>query len=239
YTGGRFGTRVSVVSGNDWRSMLWMDFMQGVFVNSRQGDAHLLVERYGEFLLTAAVRPGAGLPVVPREGYRAAVYRHYQHGFRIPVLAASVSREKLFDVFLALLEPLGDELDVVLETSHRSRDGKHRDLRRRGIDAPILASYCCEFEDLLLNDGCTGIAIMSDGEPMEVQFDEHKLLMVYAKSLKPFRRILRDHDIQRDDEMKLISEGEHIHSTAPEYHGDFRRFCHRLGIGQLSRVGSE
>ncbi len=216
-----------------------MDYMQGVYVNSRQGNAHLLVERYGDFLLTGAVRPGPGVPVMPQEGYRAAVYRDYQHGFRIPVLAASVSREKLFDVFLSLVEPLGEVVDVVLETSHRSRDGKHRDLRRRGIDAPILASYCCEFEELLTNDGCTGIAIMSDEQPMEVQFDEHKLLMVYAKNLKPFRRILKRFGVPRNDEMKLISEGEHVHSTAPEHHAEFKQFCYRLGIGQLSRVGSE
>lgn len=213
--------------------------MQGVYVNSRQGNAHLLVERYGEFLLTAAVRPGPGVPVVPREGYRAGVYRDHRHGFRIPVLAASVSREKLFDVFLALLHPLGDEVDVVLETSHRSRPGKHRDLRRTDIDAPILASYCCEFEDVLTNDGCTGIAIMASERPMEVQFDEHKLLMVYAANLKPFRRILKAHGIARDDEMKLISEGDHVHSTEPHHHGEFKQLCQRLGIGQLSRVGSE
>lgn len=213
--------------------------MQGVFVNSRHSDAHLLVERYGDFLLSGAVRPGPGVPVVPREGYRAAVYRDYRNGFRIPLLAAAVSREKLFDVFMALLEPMGEHLDVVLETSHRSRGGKHRDLRRRGIDAPILASYCCEFEDLLINDGCTGIAVMSSSQAMEVQFDEHKVLTVYAASTKPFRRILRAHGVPRDDDMRLISEGEHLHSTEPHHYAEFRQFCHRLGIGRLSRVGSE
>ena len=228
-----------IISGDGRRHMLGMDFMQGAFVKSRLGDAHLLVERYGDFLLTAAVRPGPGVPVVPREGYRAGVYRDRRHGLCIPVVAASVSREKLFDLFLSLVELLGHEVDVVLETSHRSRDGKHRDLRRTGIDAPILASYCCEFEELLTNDGCTGIAVMSNRRPMEVQFDEHKLLMVYARSLKPFRRILKRFGVRRDDEMKLISEGEHVHASDPRHHFEFKQFCGRLGIGQLSRVGSE
>ena len=213
--------------------------MQGVYVNSRQSDAHLLVERYGDFLLSSAVRPGPGVPVVPREGYRAAVYRDYRHGFRIPLLAAAVSREKLFDVFIALLEPLGAVVDVVLETSHRTRNGKHRDLRRRDIDTPILASYCCEFEDLLTNDGCTGIAVMSSTEALEVQFDEHKVLTLYASNTKPFRRVLKSFGIPRDDEMRLISEGEHLHSTEPHYQGEFKQFCYRLGIAKLSRVGSE
>jgi hypothetical protein len=210
--------------------------MQGAFVNSRQSDAHLLIERYGDFLLTGAVRPGPGVPVVPREAFRPAVYRDRKHGFVIPLMTASISRERLFDVFLALLEPLGESVDVVLETSHKSRDGKHRDLRRRGIDRPILASYCCEFEELLVNDGCTGVAVMSPDEPAEVQFDEHKVLTVYAHNLKPFRRVFKSFGIPRDDDMKLISEGEHLHSTDPHHYPDFKRFCQRLGIGKLSRV---
>src|SRR6185295_2115848 len=70
--------------------------MQGAFVNSRQVDAHLLIERYGDFLLTGAVRPGPGVPVVPREGFRPAVYRDRKHGFVIPLITASISRERLF-----------------------------------------------------------------------------------------------------------------------------------------------
>ncbi len=211
--------------------------MRGAFVtSSRSVDSHFYTERYGDFLLTAAVRPGPDLSVVPREGYRAAVYRDRRHGFVIPLLTASVSRERLFDVFLALLEPLGDIVDVILETSHHSPDGKHRDLRRRGIDRPILASYCCEFEDVLVNDGCCGIAVMSPSQPMEIQFDEHKILTVYARELQPFRCIFRSFGIPRDDAMKLISEGEHFHASDPRHYAEFKKLCQRLGIGRLSRV---
>src|SRR5262245_47583949 len=134
--------------------------MPGVLVNFRQSDSHLSVDRYGDFFLTDAVRPGPGVPVIPREGYRPGVYKDPRQRWRIPVRSAAASREKLFDLFLALIKPLGREVDVILETSHRRSDGKHRDLRRRSIDTPVLASYCCEFEDLLLNDGCTGIAVL-------------------------------------------------------------------------------
>jgi hypothetical protein len=210
--------------------------MQGAFVKSRRSDSLIHAHRFGDFQLTAAIRPGPGVPVVPREGYRPAVYRDPKNGFVIPLLTASVSSERLFDVFLALLEPLGEVVDVILETSHRSQNGEHRDLRRRGIDRPILASYCCEFEELLLNDGCCGIAVMSPALPMEVQFDEHKLLTVYAHELRPFRKILRSFDIPRDDTMKLISEGEHVHASDAEHYAEFKKFCQRLGIRKLSRV---
>ena len=208
--------------------------MPGAIVKSRHSDINLSIDRYGDFLLTDAIRPGPGVPVVPREGYRTNVFKDRRLRLKIPVLSAAASREKLFDLFLALLKPLGREVDVILETSHRSQDGKHRDLRRRGIDSPVLASYCCEFEDLLLNDGCTGIAVLSTRRPMEVQLDEHKLIFAYAPTLKPFRRILRSFGLERDNEMKLISEAPHLHGTEPEHYPEFRELCMRIGAGKLA-----
>src|SRR5271154_622619 len=132
---------------------------------------HLEVDRYGDFLLTQAVRPGLALPILPRAGYRLGVYRDANTDLRVPVLAAAVSREHLFDTFLALLEPLGQEANVILETSHDNRGQSHRDLHRQEVDMPVLQSYLCEFEELLLDDGCTGVAVVSADKPMEVQFD--------------------------------------------------------------------
>lgn len=201
-------------------------------MNRDQLTAHLRVDRYGAFVLTDAIRPAPHLPVVPREGYRRDVYRDPQSRLEVPVLAASVSREKLFDVFLSLLEPLGPTLDVVLETSHKSGSATHRDLLREHIDLPVLASHLCEFEDLLLNDGCTGVAVISTHGPMEVQFDEHKLLVVYAKKLKPFEAIFREAGVSRDDRLKLITEGEHLHSSDPRHQEEFEQLCMRVGVAE-------
>jgi hypothetical protein len=194
--------------------------------------AHLQVDRYGDFRLTEAIRPSLDLQVVPRQGFRLDVYRDPRSGARVPVLAAQISRERLFELFLALLEPLGPVVDVVVETSHDSEDNQHRDLFRDGMDLPVLKSHLCDFEDLLLHDGCTGVAVISTHGPMEVQFDEHKLLVVYAHDLEPFERILRQEGIDRDDGLKLITEGEHLHSTEPHQHEAFERLCYRLGVGE-------
>ncbi len=201
-------------------------------MNSKTLAAHLRVDQYGDFRMTEAVRPAPGVPVVPRQGYRREMYRDAKAKLRVPVLAASVSRENLFDMFLALLEPLGPVVDVVLETSHESRGSGHRDLYRERIDLPVLASQLYDFEDLLLNDGCTGIAVIGVNGPMEVQFDEHKLLFVYAHDLKPFEGILDGAGVERDDAMKLITEGEHLHTTEPHYAADFEQLCYRLGVGE-------
>jgi hypothetical protein len=203
-------------------------------VNHDQFAAHLQVDRYGDFVLTEAIRPAPDLRVVPREGYRRDVFRDAQLGLEVPVLAAAVSAERLFDVFLDLLEPLGAVVDVVLETSHQSADGGHRDLVREQIDLPVLLSHCYDFEDLLLNDGCTGMAVIAHDQPMEVQFDEHKLLIVYARDLRPFERILRRAGLQHDDTLKLITEAEHLHSSGPRHEETFDQFCCRLGVGEFA-----
>jgi hypothetical protein len=201
-------------------------------VSSEKLTAHLRVDRYGDFRLTDAIRPALHVPVVPRQGFRVDVYRDARAGLRVPVLAAAVSREQLFDAFLALLAPLEEAVDVVLETSHHSDGAGHKDLYREHIDLPVLMSYFCDFEDLLLNDGCTGVAVIARGAPMEVQFDEHKLLVVYAQDLAPFERILRDLGIPRIDSFRLITEGEHLHSTDPQHANQFEQLSCRLGIGE-------
>jgi hypothetical protein len=201
-------------------------------VSSDKLTAHLQVNRYGDFRLTDAIRPAQNLPVIPRQGYRRDVYRDDRSGVRVPVLAASVSREYLFDLFLALLEPLGEVVDVVLETSHDGDGTSHRDLVREHIDLPVLMSHFCDYEDLLLNDGCAGVAVISSAGPMEVQFDEHKLLVVYARDLEPFEDVLRQFGIRRDDGLKLITEGEHLHSTDALYAEHFEQLCCRVGVAE-------
>jgi hypothetical protein len=195
-----------------------------------QLDDHLRVSRYGSFVLTDAVRPSFGLEIVPREGYRRDVYRDPETGNTMPVLAAAVSAERLFEVFMDLLDPLGDEVDVVMESSHESEPGVHADLYREHIDTVILKSVLYDYEELLLNDGCTGIAALNPSGPMEVQFDEHKLLFVYAHDLEPFEQLLLDHGIRRDDTLKFISEAEHLHSTDDVYREQFEELRYRLGI---------
>jgi hypothetical protein len=192
---------------------------------------HLRTDRYGDFRLTDAVRPSLDLQVVPREGFRIETYRDAKAGLSVPVMAASVSSERLFDLFLALLGPLGPVVDVVMETSHHTDGNSHQDLYREQIDLPVLMSHLCDYEGLLTNDGCTGVAVISKAEAMEVQFDEHKLLVVYARDLEPFERILRQAGLDRDDTMKLITEGEHLHSTDPRYADQFEQLCYRLGVG--------
>jgi len=208
-------------------------------VSNQPLSAHLQVATYGDFTLTDAIRPAIGVPIQPREGYRVEIFRDRQARLKLPMLSAAVSAERLFDTFLGLVEQVGEGVHVVGESSHGRAADDHRDFRRDEIDLPVLMSHFCDFEDLLVNDGCTGVAVMADGRPVEVQFDEHKLFHIYAPDLKPFRRVLRKMGVERRKVLPLISEAEHLHHTTDEHADQFRQLCMRLGVGDFDKVFSD
>lgn len=200
-------------------------------LTDEQLETHLKIARYGTFSLTDAVRPSYDLQVIPKAGYRFDQYTDKETGVRIPVAMAAASKEVLFDLFLDLLEPLGPVVDVVLETSHDRRNG-HCDLYREEIDLPILKSTLYDFEELLLNDGCTGIAVLNPRIPLEIQFDEHKLLVMYGQELVDFRDILDDYGLVERKDMKFITEGEHVHSSNEDHLARFEQLKMQLGIDE-------
>jgi hypothetical protein len=193
-------------------------------------EAHLGVSRYGSFGLTDAVRPSYDLQVVPSEGFRHDCYHDEENHANVPVLMGSVSNERLFDVFLDLLDPLGGVVDVVLETSHNRDQKGHQDLYREHIDLPVLKSILWEYEDLLVNDGCAGVAVLNPAVPQEVQFDEHKLLIVYGAQLAEFENVFQERRVACNDNMKFITEAEHVHSSSDRYASQFDELKTRLGM---------
>ena len=78
--------------------------------------AHLNVKKYGDFILTDAIRPALDVPIRPREGYRIEIFRDRANQLRLPMLVAAVSAERLFDTFLGLMEPLGETVHADLES---------------------------------------------------------------------------------------------------------------------------
>ncbi|QDT35684.1 hypothetical protein [Stratiformator vulcanicus] len=195
-----------------------------------QIEAHLAVSRYGRFTLTDAVRPSYDLQVVPRAGYRHDTFTDRENGVNIPVLMAAASREVVFDLFMDLLGPLGEEVDVVLETSHDKSNNSHHDLYRDHIDLPVLRSTMYDFEESILDDGCLGIAALNPRIPLEVQLDEHKLLIVYGQDLEEFEETFREYGLKRDDELKFITEAEHVHSSTDDLQDEFTQLKYRLGV---------
>jgi len=193
-------------------------------------EAHLNIARYGDFMLTDAIRPSYDLQVVPRNGFRHDVFRDEANRVSVPVVMGSASTQDLFEIFMDLLDPLGDNVDVVLEASHSRNSGGHGDLYREHIDMPVLKSILYDYEEMLLNDGCAGIAVLNPGVPLEVQFDEHKLLICYGSDLEPFEDVFHEHEIPCEDEMQFITEAEHVHASSDIYQQQFDELKMRLGM---------
>src|SRR3954465_8271199 len=97
-------------------------------------EAPLKVARYGDFELSDAVRPSYTLEVVPSAGYRHDTYRDEENRAEVPVLMAAATAPRMVDLFISLIEGLGDVVDVVLETSHGHQSHGHTDLYREYID---------------------------------------------------------------------------------------------------------
>ena len=191
---------------------------------------HLKVNTYGQFQLTDAVRPAFDLKVKPTEGYRHEKYHDEESGTSIPVVMAAVSKEKLFSTFMELIGKLGTVVDVVLESSHEEGPEGHRDFYRENIDMSVLQSVLFDYEDLLLNDGCTGIAVLNPSQPQEVQFEEHKLLIIYGSPLEQYEFMLERSGVSESPNMQFITEAEHVHSSSEKYLKRFEQLRCALGL---------
>ncbi|MFG0261225.1 MAG: hypothetical protein ACF788_02410 [Novipirellula sp. JB048] len=191
--------------------------------------AHMGIRSYGMFELTDAIRPSYDLQITPQQGFRYDQYVDDRTGASTPVILASVTRHQLMDLFIELVDRLGPVVDVVLETSHQGNPHPE-DLYREHIDAPVLKSMLWEFEDLLLNDGCTGVAVINPAKRQEIQLDEHKLLIAYGDPLDSFSQTLIRGDVYPDDEIRFITEAEHVHSSSERFANEFQQLKHRLGM---------
>ena len=190
---------------------------------------HMGICTYDTFELTDAIRPSYDVQIKPRQGFRYDEYVDDATKSRTPVIMASATRRRLMELFMELIEPLGQVVDVALESSH-SVQAAQADLYREHIDMPVLKSTLWEFEDLLLNDGCTGIAVINPAKKQEVQLDEHKLLIAYGEPLDWFREVLIDGDVYPDSNLKFITEAEHVHSSSERCFDRFSVLKNRLGM---------
>ncbi len=199
-------------------------------LSEEQLESHLKIVKYGDFLLTDAVRPSYDLKVVPTQGYRHESYQDQEAGVSVPVLMSATTRHAVFETFIDLLEPLGNTVDVVLESSHNRNAKGAEDLYREHIDMPVLKSILFEYEELLTHDGCTGIAVLNPQVPLEIQFDEHKLLIVYGNDLEQFESVFQLNGVECNEEMQFITEAEHVHSSCEDYVAKFQALKTELGM---------
>jgi len=168
-------------------------------------------------------------PTILKIGYRRTKWWEPSTGAWITALEVAEKTARSFELFLDLLEPLGDTVDVVVETSHHLAEEEHVDHWRHEIDMPVLRSVLCEFEHLLVGDGGLGIAVLNPEAPLEVQFDNHKMIYCYGDR-EPFEKILDARGLGRFDELQTVADVEHYHWTTDEFERAAVELMTRLGV---------
>lgn len=149
-------------------------------------------------------------------------------GKSIPVAVAAVSAPKLMGMLEGVLQKFSEAgcetVNVEIFSSRPEGDDRGGAWKREDIDIPVLASALEEYQELLLNDGLSGIAICSQQLEFELVFDEHKLFAFYGNPLLA-QEILREHGIELKPEMQFLTEAEHIHNSRTEFGDQFARLA--------------
>lgn len=190
-------------------------------------ETHARIRKYGPFYLTGAVAPSYDLEVVPEAGFR---YDKYEDG--TPCIIVSASAEILLDLFMDLVDLTGDVVDVMLESSHVQHP--HRNFLREDIDLCVVRSSLYQFERIILEDGCTGIAVLfycQDEYPLEVQLEEHKLIVVFSNDLSKLadaEKIISQYGIFEKPDIKFITQAHHIHSSYEKFELEFEQLRAQL-----------
>jgi hypothetical protein len=147
-----------------------------------------------------------------------------------PSASRVISSKLIFATLSEYQRMLPPETKPGFSMSHNRESAGHTDLYREHIDLPVFKSMLWDYEDLLMNDGCTGIAVLNPSIPQEVQFDEHKLLIVYGKPLNAYEDVFQKFGVRRDDQMKFITEAEHVHSSSDRFAQRFEELKMALGM---------
>lgn len=177
-------------------------------------------ELFAQSGLPQAVRPARHANNSLQVGFRHDKAEKDLHGQ--PVIVAAVPFDKLLDTFEDLAWRIGNTVDVILETSHHSRDSTHRDLHREDIKIAELLRILKPYQDLLLNDSMTGIAVLNPQTHQEIQLNEHKLLVAQGSILLEYCEFKLDQiGLQSKPNMRFITDVEHIHTYSEEYEKQF------------------
>ncbi len=162
---------------------------------------------------------------------------HFRQGYRHRIverarqIEAAVTRSRLLFTFRTLVESLGDTLHVILASFHGGRDNP-RIFWRYHIDRPVLERTIIDFEDLLLEDGCTGIWVVRAGGAGSLKdavlLDDHKCIVVTAKRLDTFEGILQTLGLVADEGLHVITDVCHVHTDTRPHAYRCMQFRHEL-----------
>jgi len=176
----------------------------------------------------------------PIEGYRMRINKEIESGKEVPVLQIAVSRERILDLFSALVFKLGNEINVVADSYYLLSDGGLeadfsadivQSFYRNKIDSSIFLSHCATFEETVVDDCQIRIAAIS-GLHTEVILDECKGINIRSNDYSQFDEVLKSFSLSRNDAMLIVADGNHGRRYGPARLGAFRQFRGELGMNE-------
>ncbi len=56
------------------------------------------------------------------------------------------------------------------------------------------------------------------------------MIIAYGSPLESYERVLISHDVYCEDDMRFLTEAEHVHSSSDALYSQFESLCARLGM---------
>jgi len=135
----------------------------------------------------------------------------------IPYLIISLSSEKVFRLFINLLEIFKSIVNVSLEWNSTGTNETFNSFFN--IDSVALRSTLWDFEDFLMDSGYAGIAVFNRKKSLMVFLDGHKHIIVYNWILarKRTMALLKETGIQKKEGLQTIVTMPHCHSSPKRF----------------------
>jgi hypothetical protein len=172
-----------------------------------------------------------------------------ENGQKGIVLCVSLSREKIFAVFVEIVKMafkndgnVSSNADVILESSHKTETVvygpiEHMLYKLEEVDVVSFLSDIYSLEDLLVDDGCAGVYIFTPGEEtLEVDLSEHKIIHLYTEN----RQLLYDvscflvqQGLEEIPDLQLIIDAPHVHGSSDRFEKKFIQFIEKTGAKHI------
>lgn len=216
-----------------YRRLTIPDVLKDLGISEEQFESSCQDSRYGDFILTDAIRP---LTILPITGYKFsyAIGTEADTEEVVPLMCAAASAEKVFRVFMECVD-LSEDI-VSLNAGFCDMDNVFHSYVREDMLLSELKPMLSYFRKMLTHDGFVTIAVVSNDD-YGISLDDHKIIRIYGETVfEQYEDVMNRHDIFENRSMQFIDDGEHLHSSAV---GELERLDEFLGATGLEKERRE
>ena len=178
-----------------------------------------------------------------RIGFEREAYSDKERG-TFQIIAVSQTKDSLFEIYLGMISELlkiekikRSTADAVFESRHILSDTSvgrkydcaekpmfYRDFLAEELDPIACLSMLCDYEDLFVNDGFSGVSFVSEVARSEVRLDVHKTILFFSPHIKLIERMnafLIKAGIPQRQTVPIVTTLPHIHVGNSRYAEQF------------------